>query len=146
MEPFLKNSVRLFVLKDNEFSFNKFEDLIGKKGVKPIGAKYGEEFENYVVEHDIKVAEVGDKVNGFKMLESKRVDFVISDIFDGQNYLRGVGLQDTMVPLEKEVMSTDVLYLVSRNSPLADLVPQLEEALRQMRSEGLLETFEMRYR
>ncbi|SMG23783.1 substrate-binding periplasmic protein [Dethiosulfovibrio salsuginis] len=144
-QPFMVNTAKLFVLKDNIFTVNDLQDLKGKSGGKPSGGSFGEKFDSFAAAN-LKMNEAVNKETLYKMLQGKRFDFVVMDGDDGMAYLAKNGLQDDIKMLDFDVNTVKVYLAISKKSPVADMVGDIDKALLDMESDGTLQRIADSYR
>ncbi|MCW8334089.1 substrate-binding periplasmic protein [Vibrio paucivorans] len=137
--PYYTNEARLFVLKGNEFQFEKFEDLIGRTGMIPLGGSFGEEFDTFAKQQNLPLQLGKDKEQSIKMLIAKRVDYFIQDYVDGTLFLKQQGLLHKVVALPTPVSTTDVYFGMSRESPCTNYIPQINQIIEKAKKDGTLQ-------
>ncbi|SLM31402.1 conserved exported hypothetical protein [Desulfamplus magnetovallimortis] len=143
--PYFVNEARVFVVKGKEFPFEKLEDLIGRTGGIPLGGSFGEVFDIFAKANQLKLEEVTTKEQRVKKILAGRNDYFIQDYLDCILYLKQVGLRDQIVPLPHPVSTTEVYFAVSRKSPCAALVPQMNAIIEKAKQDGTLQTIIDKY-
>lgn len=136
---YFANESRLFVLKGNEFKFESFEDLTHLTGMASLGASFGDEFDSFAKQNQLDIFRGKSKEHSIKMLLAKRVDYFIQDYLDASMYLKQQNLQDKIVALPHPVSTTDVYFGISRLSPCANLVPQINQLIDNAKQNGTLQ-------
>jgi len=139
-----QNEARVFVHKDKQFAFESLEDLIGKKGDIPLGASFGDEFDQFA-EKKLEIENVGVKKSAFKRLLTFRSDYYVSDYFDVMWELRKQGLNDKIVPLPRAVSNTRVYVAVSRKSPCSYLAAEFTNLIEIFKHDGTMDSIIGRY-
>ncbi|MBW3695803.1 transporter substrate-binding domain-containing protein [Vibrio sp. T187] len=137
--PYYVNQARVFVAKGNEFPFNKLEDLKDLTGVIPLGGSFGDEFDNFSAENNLKLISVETKEQKGRMLLTGRADYFVHDFIDGTSYLNRYGLQDKIVALDHPISTTNVYFALSRHSPCQYLIPQINAIINETTQDGSLQ-------
>ncbi len=143
--PFYTNEARVFVKKGNEFEFDSFDDLIGLRGGIPSGGSFGNEFDTFAKENNLKLEGVKTKEQRVTKLLAGRNDYFLQDYLDGMLYLKQEGLQDQVVALPHPVATTEVYFAFSRQSPCVELVPQVNEIIEKAKEDGTIQTIVDKY-
>lgn len=142
--PFLKNRTHLFVNKNRILKFEKIEDLKGSKIGKPLGGKYGNEFENFIKEN-CEVTEFTDRKQGTYSLLHNRIDMYISDYYDMTNYLKVNGYEDSIIPLRNPIGEVEVYAVISRNSSFTKYFKEIEKVMNEMKDDGTIDKLAEKY-
>lgn len=142
-KEFAVDEVKIFVSKERTFEFNGFEDLKGKLGIINKGASYGNEFE--AAKEYLTLKEVNDVKQQYEMLMNGQVDYYISAYHNAMQNLKKEGFKGKIIPLPKNVKENKVHFLVSKNSPLSDMIPQINEKLDKMKEDGVLDEIINKY-
>jgi len=142
--PYLENEARVFVVKGKEFSFEKFEDLIGRVGGLTLGS-YGEEFETFAKQHKLRLERVKSMYQLTQKLLLGRNDYFILDYLSGMLALKEEGLQEQIVPLPHPVSTAAVHLALSRQSPCLALVPQINAVIEKSKQDGTLQAIVDKY-
>ena len=140
-----KNEARVFVVKGKEFSFEKFEDLIGRIGGLMIGTTIGEEFDAFAIDHKLRLEGVKTMKQITKKLLKGRNDYFISDYLHGMLFLKEAGLQGQIVALPHTVSTASVHIALSRHSPCLALLPQINAVIETSIQDGTLQTIVDKY-
>jgi len=142
--PFMKNELRAFVLKGKEFTFNRLEDLIGRKGARPLNANYGKEFEAFAEKY-LVFFEVGTTRQFLRMLEVGRTDYIMLDHWDGLLNAAQHGMEDKIIALPYAVNTHDVYLTISRKSPCINIVSEINKILKFLIDDGTIEQLTNNY-
>ena len=143
--PYMEDEIRIFVLKGNEFEFDEWSDLKGKRGGRPLGGSYGEEFDRYAEENLIQDEAKGAEAN-FKKLLLGRIDYLIYAYWDGRAYMQRAEIEDEVVILPNPVITNDVHFLLSPTSPCGELVEPINELIEQYKADGTIDAIIETYR
>ena len=144
--PITQDDVAVFVRKGREDSFKDLTDLIGHTGVRPLGGSYGEEFDQFARQKltiEQVPAEEHDRM--INMVALGRVDYAVLAYYDGLSDIKRTGNQEKVVALSWPVAKNPVHILFSRQSPCADLVPELNRLIARMHRDGTIKDLEMKY-
>ena len=133
-----KNETRIFVKTRKRFSFDQLSDLKGKRLGKPLGASFGEEFDAYAREN-IHMDEPSEgNAALITMLLADRFDGFLMDRLDAAQILKSLKLESEIVPLERPVNSLEVYLLVSKKSPWAEKMPEINQEIQLLIDSGEL--------
>ena len=136
--PVLREEVALFINRQRPVKFERLEDLAHYRGVLLFGESYGVDFDRLVGQHQ-NIEWVSDSRQNFGKLIRGRIDFITSERRTGELYVDNLpGAQDVIsLP---NALSVDYLRVaVSRKSPLANHMPEIDEQLKRMVDTGEIE-------
>jgi len=136
--PYFVNEIRVFVRKGMEFSFDRFEDLIGRTGGVPAGGSFGEKFDSFAQDHQLKLIGIETEKQGIGMLLLGRTDYYLKDYLDGMTYIKNHGLENDIVALAHPISTELVYFALSRQSPCVYLVPRINKIINQVKQDGTL--------
>jgi polar amino acid transport system substrate-binding protein len=136
--PVLREEVALFINRQHPVKFERLEDLANYRGGLLFGESYGVDFDRLVAQHQ-NIEWVSDSGQNFGKLIRGRIDFITSERRTGQLYVENLpGAQD-IVALPN-ALSVDYLRVaVSRKSPLANRMPEIDAQLKRMVDAGEVE-------
>ncbi|CRL48336.1 transporter substrate-binding domain-containing protein [Pseudomonas sp. P154a] len=136
--PVLREEVALFINRQHPVKFERLEDLAHYRGGLLFGESYGVDFDRLVAQHQ-NIEWVSDSGQNFGKLIRARIDFITSERRTGQLYVENLpGAQD-IVALPN-ALSVDYLRVaISRKSPLAKRMPQIDAQLKRMVDAGEVE-------
>lgn len=130
--------VSVFVKSGNTFAFEKWEDLIGKKGVVTKGDSYGQEFDDFLAANlDVIVADTPDEA--FQLILNNQADYFIYVLYSGENLIEKNNMQITVEILPKYVSSENFHITISKKSDLANKMSEINEILQEMISQGKID-------
>ncbi|MCP3926409.1 MAG: amino acid ABC transporter substrate-binding protein [Desulfobacterales bacterium] len=144
-EPYFVNQTRVWVVKGKEFPFKTFDDLIGRVGGIPAGGSLGAKFDAFAKAHNLKLEEVKTKKQRFFKMLRGRTDYLLQDYYDGLTFLKHHGLQDQFVALDRPLSENKVYFAVSRKSPCADLLPQINYIIKKAKQDGIIQALIKKY-
>ena len=147
--PVLREEVALFINRQHPVQFERLEDLAKYRGGLLFGESYGVEFDRMVAQHN-NIEWVSDSRQNFGKLIRGRIDFITQERRTGQLYIESLAGAQDIVALPK-ALSVDYLRVaVSRLSPLATRMPEINAQLQRMVDAGdierLLNESEVTYR
>lgn len=133
-EPVFTNRVKIYVRQGNEFEFRSFADLNGKKGLIPVGASYGDEFDEYAKNLDlIGKTTIADL---FVYLSRGAADYAIQNESRASSYIVENSLEGQIVALAAPLLNVSARLGYSRNSPCSDLLQKFKQEFKQMTVSG----------
>ena len=148
--PVLISNTRLFVIKGQDFSFDKISDLFEKRvGVISGWALKNSELEQAIQEKKIFVDETTHYEAGLKKLMAKRIDcFVAGEQLTWYHASR-LDIADDVMALKK-IISKSLTYIgVSKNTPnIADpqgFMEKIDLALTAIFADGTYDRIQQRY-
>ncbi len=146
-DPVGKDEIAIFVRKDHQFTLKGLKDLIGRKGLRPLGGSYGETFDKFAKQNNLDIEQIPSsaKQSIMKMLVAGRTDYAVLGRYDGFAHIRSLGVVGEIVDLSWPVVTNDVHFLFSRKSPCIKLLPKVNAAIRSLREEGFLKFVEAKY-
>ncbi|EJM22664.1 MULTISPECIES: substrate-binding periplasmic protein [Pseudomonas] len=147
--PVLREEVALFINRQHPVKFERLEDLANYRGGLLFGESYGVDFDRLVAQHQ-NIEWVSDSRQNFGKLMRGRIDFITSERRTGQLYVENLSGAQHIIALPK-ALSVDYLRVaVSRKSPLAKRMPEIDAQLKRMVDSGeverLLNESEVTYR
>ncbi|MES2126400.1 MAG: transporter substrate-binding domain-containing protein [Pseudomonadota bacterium] len=142
--PFAADDNVLWVAKGREFAFDKWEDLVGKRGTAMLGESYGQAFDTYIARH-LQVERVSTALQNLQKLALGRADYYPFSLHGGQIQVNQLGFTGKIEHLPTVVSSEGVYLAISNKSALAPYLPRIEAVLARMRADGTLEQLMHKY-
>lgn len=127
-----------FVLKGNEFEFEEWKDLIGKKGVSIRGRSQGKKFDNFS-KNNLQLEEASDMEEMVRMLEKGRVEYAIHKENDILTYAIKNDALKTLQILNKPIISNNLYFGFSKKSAFKKHIPKINKMIVEMRNDGIIE-------
>lgn len=93
---------------DSAIKYGQRSDLIGHNGLTVINNSFGEDFDRYARQH-LSIKEVSKLENALKMLENKRVDYLIYEDAPARAFAAQLGIKDLQEAADS--ISNEDLYL-----------------------------------
>ena len=142
--PFMKDPVVIFVAKTKAFPFEKWDDLIGKKGATTAGDSFGQAFDAFIsskldVKRSVTVKENFDK------LLSGEADYFIFAKYSGEFEAKKLGFADKIESLKKEAAVENFYFAFSKKSKLAPLLPKVNIQIVKLVNNGTVEKLVRKY-
>lgn len=136
--PYTVDPVVLVVKKGKIFNYDKWEDLLNKKGVVTIGDSYGQDFDNFIKEK-LNPQEVNTPAEAFALLEKEEADYFVYALYSAEDYIfkNKLSAQVEIIP---KYASTENFYLtISKKSSFAKLMPQVNSLLEKYKNDATIE-------
>lgn len=136
--PVLREEVAVFVNRRHPVRFERLEDLAGYRGGLLFGESYGLDFDRFVARHR-NIEWVSDSQQNFGKLIRGRIDFITQERRTGQLFVERLPGAEDIIALPT-ALSVDYLRIaVSRRSPLARRMPEIDAQLQRMVDAGEIE-------
>ncbi|MCP4105164.1 MAG: transporter substrate-binding domain-containing protein [Desulfobacteraceae bacterium] len=142
--PFMKDPVSVFVMKGNIFPFNRWEDLIGKRGNTVLGESYGKEFDQFI-EQKLQVERTSRVIQNFLKLEKGRVDYAIIGLYPGLACATVTGYKDKIEVLSNPIVEENFYMTFSKKSEFRHLLPKANKIIKRLKNEGAVEKWIEKY-
>lgn len=130
----------LFARKDNEFPYAQISDLYGKRAGIDRGVFVSDAFERAVHDGRITLEEVNDMgMINIRKLNAGRIDAAIGDLGVMKYYVKLLGLEQRIVPLQPIREPAPAYLVLSKASKLknkAELQHRMRKVLHDMRDDG----------
>ncbi|MGY0193888.1 substrate-binding periplasmic protein [Leptothrix sp. BB-4] len=134
--PAFPNPMAVFAAKARPVRFDSPQDLVGKRGGRTAGDRFGDVFDRYA-EQSLTLEDADSLNVNFQKLVAGRIDYVVTGLYTGRAQLLRLGLADKVVPLPRPVNEGDVHHGFSRLSPCAALIDAVNTRLAAARKDGL---------
>jgi polar amino acid transport system substrate-binding protein len=126
--------VVIVVKRSRTFTFNKWSDLIGKKGTMNTGESWGREFDEYL-KKKLQIQELPVE-QGFQALVDEKVDYMVISLFPAEIKSRKYGVQNQIEILQKPVTTQNYYMAFSKKSKFTNLLPKVNEKLKELTGNG----------
>ncbi|MEY2655341.1 MAG: hypothetical protein RLZZ524_2369 [Pseudomonadota bacterium] len=134
--PAFPNPMAVFAAKARPIAFESPQDLVGKRGGRTAGDRFGDAFDRYA-EQSLSLEDADSLGVNFLKLGAGRIDYVVTGLYTGRAQLLRMGLSERIVPLPRPVNEGDVHHGFSRRSPCAGLAQAVSQRLANARRDGL---------
>ncbi|WP_051710436.1 substrate-binding periplasmic protein [Andreprevotia chitinilytica] len=135
-EPAFPNPMAVFVRRDRAFAFNRWDDLIGKRGGVNSGNRYGEGFDEFLRDK-LTVEPVTEPAQNFKKLGAGYIDYYVVGLYSGRAYLADNKLDDQFMALPKPVNNGVTYVGFAKKSPCLSLLPKFNQRLGELNKQGV---------
>jgi len=134
----------VFVWKGREFKFEKWEDLIGKRGGGILGGSLGNEFDKFIKEK-LTYEYVSNRWQNFAKLKKNRLDYAPTGLYAGLLQAKKLGYEEKIIALKKPIL-TEYLYLaISKKSKFRKYLPEVEKELSKLIANGTIKRLITKY-
>jgi polar amino acid transport system substrate-binding protein len=130
------NPMAVFVARSRPIAFDRPEDLIGKRGGRSAGDRFGEAFDRFA-ESRLSLEDADSLEINFDKLAAGRIDYVVTGLYTGRAQLLRTALADRIVPLPRPVNEGSIHHGFSRRSPCAGLLAAVNARLAAAQRSGL---------
>lgn len=134
--PAFPNPMAVFAARSRPLKFDAPEDLIGKRGGRTAGDRFGDAFDRFAEKRLTLEDADGLDVN-FNKLAAGRIDYVVTGLYTGRANLLRNGLADRIAPLPHPVNEGFIHHGFSRRSPCASLLAAVDARLQAAQRSGL---------
>jgi len=143
--PYTVDPVVIVVKKGQAFPYEKWDDLVSKKGVVTAGDSYGQAFDDFIAAR-LSVKKVGTPEEAFNALKNDEVDYFIYALYSAQGYIFKNDLGD-QVEILPQYVSTENFYLtISKKSPYNKYLPQVNALLEKYKADGTIDQIIEKYK
>lgn len=134
--PAFPNPMAVFAARERPLKFERPEDLVGKRGGRTAGDRFGDAFDRYAAQH--LVLEDADNLGlNFGKLVAGRIDYVVTGLYTGRAQLLRSGLAERIEALPRPVNEGFIHHGFSRRSPCAALAAAVDTRLAAAQRSGL---------
>ncbi len=132
-DPYTVDPVAAFSLRD--------VDLVQDRGLGTIGDSYGQELDDRISSGEINLARVETPQEAFQMVLDGEVDYFLYSKYAGEKMI-----EDFPGVEVSEIVSEQQFYIaISKKSPMADKLPQINNILRELKDDGFMDQVLSRY-
>lgn len=142
--PYMTDPTSIFVMKEKIFSFNKWENLIGKKGITMYGDSFGEELDGFI-EEKLTMHKAYNVDTIFKLLDTGRSDYILWGYYPCLVNVYANGYKDKIIPLPQYVVVENMYMAFSKKSKYVHLVPEVNKIIKKIKTEGHIENWTKKY-
>ncbi|MFH1253423.1 MAG: transporter substrate-binding domain-containing protein [Candidatus Uhrbacteria bacterium] len=143
--PYTIDPVILVVKKGKTFSYNQWEDLIGKKGTITIGDSYGQDFDSFIKEK-LTATTVKTPTEAFELLKNEQADYFVYALYSAEDYISKNKISDQFEIIPNYVSAENFYLTFSQESPFVNLLPQINTLLEKYKADGTIEKIIESYR
>jgi polar amino acid transport system substrate-binding protein len=134
-DPYTTDPVALFVGTGKTFPFDTWNALIGKKGVAMVGDSYGQQFDDFAAAN-LQLTRATTATQAFALIATGQADYFIYSLYAGNDHLKKSGGASQFQSLPRFVAEEPFYITISKASPFADFLPQVNEAIAKYIADG----------
>ncbi|BEU03792.1 hypothetical protein OAG1_25920 [Agarivorans sp. OAG1] len=101
--------------KGNEFNYQKWEDLLDRRGGTLVNNSFGQDFDAYA-KKNLKILSSASAERSFAMLLADRFDYVLYELYQGLTILESAGLKSKVVALDNPISIEGLYFTFSKKS------------------------------
>lgn len=136
-DAYTTDPIAIFVKKGNIITYKDWNSLIGKKGVATVGDSYGQEFDDFI-KAKLAVQRVDTADQAFATLKSGKADYFLYSLYAGERVLKAAKTIDQFEILPKYAAEENFYFTISKQSPLVQLLPQINEEIAKYKANGTI--------
>jgi polar amino acid transport system substrate-binding protein len=137
-DAYTVDPIALFVSQDRGLAYNAWEDLVGKRVVAMVGDSYGQEFDGFMAQK-LTVERVKTATEAFQMLKDGQADYFVYALYAGEKFIGENQLADKIAVLPKYVAAENFYITISKQSPLIQYLPRINEIIAQYKADGTID-------
>jgi len=130
--------ITLFIKNGVSFPYQKWDDLVGKKGVVMIGDSYGQEFDEYIAKN-LTVDKVATTKEAFDEIINGKADYFVYALYSGKNEIKKQHLTDKIQSIPNYVAAEKFYITISKNSPFAKYLSKINELIKKYQADGTID-------
>lgn len=134
--PAFPNPMAVFVARARPLKFDAPEDLVGRRGGRTAGDRFGDAFDRFAEKH-LALEDADSLDTNFQKLAAGRIDYVVTGLYAGRAHLLQAGLDDRIADLPRPVNEGFIHHGFSRRSACAALVAAVDARLAAAQRSGL---------
>lgn len=136
--PFMKDPVVIFVAKGKTFPYEKWDDLIGKKGTTTIGDSFGKEFDKFI-SGKLTISRTLKIEGNFNKIISGEADYFISSMYSGLIEAGKLGISDKIEYLPVFATAETFYIGMFKESKFLRYMPQINEKIEKLVKDGTVD-------
>lgn len=137
--------VAIFVKAGSKLTFEKNEDLVGKKGVGTLGDSYGQAFDDFIKTDSTFVMATSSDA-AFELVRSGKADYFVNSLYAGERQLKASGQTAEFSILPKFVAEENFYITISKKSPLVKYMSEVNRLIEQYKTDGTIDTLIEQYK
>lgn len=138
-DSYTTDPVVVFVPADKTFKFTKLSDLHDKSGIGMLGDSYGQKFDDYSATH-LNLLRVQTASEAFDKITKHTADYFIYSLYAGKLEIKKNKLSN-IVPLPHLVSEQKFYMMISKQSPFARYLPDVNRLIKQYQEDGTIARF-----
>lgn len=136
-EPYAEVSTSIFTPIDSAFTFNSFDDLVGKNGLIMRGDSISPEFKEN--RYRLNLSEVSSYKQMVTMLAANRADYAVAAQYGFIVQIKQLNREREIKVLPRPVASRSLHLAFSKKSRYSSLLPKINKHILQMQKNGRLD-------
>ncbi|MFA5076029.1 MAG: transporter substrate-binding domain-containing protein [Patescibacteria group bacterium] len=136
-DAYTVDPVALFVKKGQSFTYNNWDDLVGRNGVATIGDSYGQQFDDFL-KTSLTVERVVTAQEAFEKVLAGQADYFVYALYSGQKAIADNNYSEQIEILPKYVAQENFYITISKKSPYNKYLPQVNELIKQYQKDGTI--------
>ncbi|MES2071096.1 MAG: transporter substrate-binding domain-containing protein [Pseudomonadota bacterium] len=136
--PAFANPVAVFVPRNSNFHYSRWDDLIGMRGGITRGNKFGNGFDEFL-ETYLSIDGANLPESSFKKMAIGRIDYFVTGLYTGLAYIAEHGLEAEFIALQPYVVETQNLVGFVKTSPCIKYLPAFDKRLGEMQRQGAIQ-------
>ncbi len=136
--PYMKDPIVIFVAKGSTFPYQKWDDLIGKRGAATVGESYGKEFDAFIAKK-LTVSKSVNVEDGFNKILSGEADYLISPLYSGIFEAERAGLSDKVEYLPTFAATENFHIAIPKESRFIRNLPEIDKKIEALIDDGTIE-------
>ncbi len=144
-DAYTTDPIAVFVKTGSTFPFGNNEDLIGKHGVAMVGDSYGQRFDDFSAAK-LEMTRVATNKEAFDMLSAGTADYFVYSLFAGEDYMKKQNMPGAYTALPTYVDEPNFYITVSKKSPYAKYLPQINERIAAYKADGTIAALVQKYK
>jgi ABC-type amino acid transport substrate-binding protein len=141
---YLLDPVVVYMRKGTGSHVNRWDDLIGKRGVKTAHFLFASDFEEYVNRY-LYVHSKGDLAKVIELVDGRKADYIIGSKLQLEHGVKYAGLQDS-IELIPNVSHPDEVHMgYSKASSCRMYLPYLRRRLLDLKADGTVDEIVAKY-
>jgi ABC-type amino acid transport substrate-binding protein len=138
-DPYMIDPVALFVDNGHPFSYLKWEDLIGKKGVAINGASFDDNFDSFL-KSQLNITYVNSEADGFALISSGQADYFLDSYYAGANFIQTKNNQGKFFSMKPYVVTENICFAISKQSSLVSYLPAINKLIAGYKLDGTIDS------
>lgn len=134
--PSFPNPMAVFAAHARPLKFDAPQDLVGKRGGRSAGDRFGDAFDRFAEKH-LTLEDTDSLDVNFNKLAAGRIDYVVTGLYTGRAHLLRAGLSERIAALPHPVNEGFIHHGFSRRSPCASLAAAVDARLAAAQRSGL---------
>ncbi|MES2323810.1 MAG: transporter substrate-binding domain-containing protein [Pseudomonadota bacterium] len=136
--PFMEDVNVVWVRDGKAFPFRKWDDLVGRRGTAMLGESYGEAFDHFITQR-LTMEWVSTPSQSLQKLAMGRVVYYPFSVHGGKIQVKQLNFSGRIVNLPHPILTENIYLAISKKSPYARYLPQIEAAIAARRADGSIE-------